>query len=177
MKTQPKPESERPSGPEAPKIVGSENLLSRLEEVSRSIARRAYELFEISGRKIGRDLDNWLRAEMEILRSIPVELSAPDDLLTVEAEVPGFSNNEIELSVEPRRVIIHCHASETAEQKKEILYSERHYGDAFRALDLPDEIDPLRAQAVLRNGILNITLPKVLAGKPATVEVKFEQPA
>jgi HSP20 family molecular chaperone IbpA len=158
MQRQPKSKGKPPPEAEAPKIVGSENLLSRLEEVSRSIARRAYELFEISGRKIGSDLDNWLRAEMEILRSIPVEVSAPDDLLTVQAEVPGFSNNEIELSVEPRRVIIHCHASEDAERKKDILYSERYYGDAFRALDLPDEIDPSRAQAALKNGILNITL-------------------
>lgn len=34
-----------------------------------AIARRAYELFEKRGREIGHDLDDWLRAEHEVMEA------------------------------------------------------------------------------------------------------------
>src|SRR6185295_2140822 len=89
-----------------PIIVETQRLLQRMKEVSEAIGRRAYEFFEQRGREIGRDVDDWLHAEFELFRPIRIDLSEDDKVFRVRAEVPGFSTKDIQVSVEPRRIII-----------------------------------------------------------------------
>ena len=44
-----------------------ESLMDRISQASQAITRRAYEIFEANGRRFGRDLDDWFKAEMELL--------------------------------------------------------------------------------------------------------------
>jgi hypothetical protein len=43
------------------------NLRSQATDIETRIRQRAYEIYEITGRIDGRDLDHWLQAEAEIL--------------------------------------------------------------------------------------------------------------
>lgn len=166
-------EPERTEGGEQPAVVEEGNLFDRMRDISQAIARRAYELFEGRGRQAGRALDDWVRAELDILRSVPVEIKESGNNLIVRGEVPGFSASEIDVSVEPRRLIINGKTSKAEERKTEsVVYSERSEKDIFRSVDLPAEVDPSTATATLKHGVIEITLAKVASAEPVQVEVK-----
>ncbi len=71
------------------------SIFNRMEELHHAIARRAFEIFEGKGRWPGRELDDWLRAESELLHPMHLELMESDNHVTVRAEVPGFSAKEL----------------------------------------------------------------------------------
>ena len=65
------------------------------------IARRAFEIFESRGGSPGHEMEDWIRAETELLHPLPLNVSESSDAYIVRAEVPGFSSKDIEISVEP----------------------------------------------------------------------------
>jgi HSP20 family molecular chaperone IbpA len=73
-----------------------------MQQVYDTLARRAYELFESRGRQDGQDLEDWFRAESELLNAMPVEITEADDQVIVRAEVPGLSDKDIEVRVAPQ---------------------------------------------------------------------------
>ena len=88
------------------KLLPGSDLFDRIQDMSNSIARRAFEIFEDRGRAFGHDLEDWLRAESEFLHPIHLDIAESDDAVTVRAEVPGFSAKELEVGVEPHRLTI-----------------------------------------------------------------------
>jgi len=88
------------------KLLPGSDLFDRIHNLSDSIARRAFEIFEDRGRAFGHDLEDWLRAESEFLHPIHLDIAESDDAVTVRAEVPGFSAKELEVGVEPHRLTI-----------------------------------------------------------------------
>ena len=54
----------------APGRQGPVELLEQFDKVYDSIARRAYELFKRNGQTAGHELDDWIRAEAELLHPI-----------------------------------------------------------------------------------------------------------
>lgn len=155
----------------SPLIVKAEELIGDISQLTRLIERRAYELFDGRGRQDGYDLADWLRAEAELLHPVPIEITESGDHLTVRAEVPGFTAKEIELGVDPRHLFIRGRAEQASEQKTEnTLYSERLSNEIFRVLDLPVEIDAERVMTKLRDGVLQINLPKRATSAHAQVK-------
>lgn len=152
-----------------------EDLLDRMKGVYENIAHRAYEFFERRGRQFGHDLEDWFRAEFELLRPIPVDMEVNETEIKVRAEIPGFKAEDLEVSAEPKRLVIHGYQEKIEEEKKEnFTYRERHVGDVFRALELPVEIDPAKVTAQLKDGTLDIHMPRVKENEPARIEIKAE---
>jgi len=90
----------------APKSSSEDSLLRTLADMQNRVARRAYELFASSGFTDGHDIEDWLFAESELFGKMPVELSQTENELTVSAGLPGFTEKDIEIKVEPRRLFI-----------------------------------------------------------------------
>lgn len=155
-----------------PRFVEPELINSRINELYDAIARRAFELFEDDGRTLGRDLDHWFRAEAEVLHPAHVQVRESDEAIIVDAEVPGFTANELKLSLEPRRLTVSGEKQGTIEQKKgNVLYSERCSKELLRSIELPVEVNVSRATATLNNGILELTAPKATT-KNAAMQAK-----
>jgi len=149
-----------------PRFVEPQAVYNRLNELYDAIARRAFEMFEGDGAAVGRDLDHWFRAEAELLHPVHVSVREADDAITVQAEVPGFGSNELQVSLEPRRLTISGKKQSHAEEKKgNVVYSERCSSEILRSIELPVEVDAPRATATLNNGILELSLPKAAAKK------------
>src|SRR6185503_3676807 len=106
MSNQPATKTQSATMPVKINIVGDETLFDRAKELYQAISRRAYELFESRGREVGQDLEDWLHAERELLLPVPIEVAEYDNHVTVRAEVPGFNEHEIQVSLEPRRLVI-----------------------------------------------------------------------
>jgi HSP20 family protein len=159
---------------DSPIFVETEKLFEQMKEISHSIARRAYEFFEAGGRQFGNDLEDWFRAESELMRLVPVEVYETEDQITVRAEVPGFAANEIKVSVEPKYLVISGKSEKATEEerKKQTVLSEFRFNQFCRELTFPAEVDPVKTTAALKDGILELSLAKAVPGKAIDVEVK-----
>ena len=155
------------------KIVEPRTLLERLNRLSERISRRAYEIFESNGRTYGHDLEDWFEAESEILPPLQLAIKETTDALTVDAETPEFSAKELEVSLEPWRLTISGRKETKEEQKKGDMISQTQTtNELLRVIDLPSEIDSAKATATLKNGHLELNLPKKLKAVTAPVNVK-----
>jgi len=155
------------------KVTEFEKIFDRMHDMQETISRRAFELFEKGGGIFGRDLENWLKAEAELLHPVKVSIEETGEGLNVEAEVPGFKAEELEASVEPHRLTITGKRETAKEEKKgKTLYSERRAERILRVVDLPVEVNPDEVSAVLKDGVLEFTLPKVVPAKKISIEKK-----
>ena len=98
-------------------------------------------------------------------------LEETDGEFVVRAEVPGFTASDLEVTVEPRRVSI----AGKRESKKELkdadaLLAEASSEEVFRAIELPSEVLATKVSATLKDGILNIQIPKTETKKSVPVE-------
>jgi HSP20 family protein len=142
--------------------------MDRINKVSQAITRRAYEIFEGNGRRLGHDLEDWFKAETDILLPVHVNIIEAEESLEVRAEVPGFSEKEIEVSVEPCRLpITGKRETETqrGEKKGEADYSEFRSNQILRIVELPASVDAGKTTATLKNGVLQLTMPKAAKAK------------
>jgi HSP20 family protein len=149
------------------------DVFRQVTDMTNRIARRAFEIFEGNGFLPGRDLDNWLAAEREMLKPMAVEVKDKKDEFFVRAEVPGFEPKEIEVAMEGDRLIIRGKQDVTREEKDKegkVIFSEMKAQELYRAIDLPAPVLIDKAQAEIKNGVLELTLPK--AQKGATIPVK-----
>jgi HSP20 family protein len=95
------------------------------------------------------------------------------DALTVKAEVPGFTATELNIQVDGTGLQISGkHESKEEGKKGKTLYSERCAKEIFRSVTLPVAVDGSKVKATLKDGILNIELPKASPAKIVPVETK-----
>jgi HSP20 family molecular chaperone IbpA len=139
-----------------------EAIVSRMKELHESIASRAYEIFETEHRIVGHELEHWLRAERELLHPVHLSLIETDQTIEVRAEVPGFSDSEIKVVVQPRSLTITGKREvEKKEQKGRTIYSDECASEMFRVLDLPTEVNGSKMTTKLKNGVLTLSIPKI----------------
>ena len=150
----------------AAKVEGS---LERMEHLYETISRRAFELYEKEGRVDGHHQRHWLEAERELLHPVHVKMEETENEFVVQAELPGFTASDIEVSVEPRRVIIAGKRELIEEDKQsDSVYLEQCSDEIFRTLELPVEVNVLKVTATLKDGVLKVQLPKATEAKPAS---------
>lgn len=164
--------SEEPIAPF--KITEFEKMFDRMREMQEMISHRAFELFERGGKMFGRDLENWFKAESELLHPVSVSIEETDEGLEVKAEVPGFKAEELEVSVEPRRLTIAGRREAQKEEKKKgkTIYSERRAERVMRVIELPAEVDTANVTATLKDGVLEFAMPKAVPARKITIEKK-----
>ena len=144
-----------------------------VQEIYDHVGQRAYELFEQRGRTHGNHYHDWLRAESEMLQPVPIEIQDANNSFNVYAEVPGFSAKQLDIRVEPTRLLIRGNVEkESTQTQGKTIYSECQNNQIFRIVNLPEEINAKQATASLSDGILHLTLPKSTEAKPTRLEVK-----
>ena len=143
------------------KLVEADVSVNRKNEIRDLIARRAYELFESHGHIHGRDINDWIDAESEVLRPCRHELKEAAGALIFFADLPGsFTVDQISVSVEPRRLTI------SGERKIDVIcggnesaHTEKKTQRIFLIEELPVEVDPSRTATKLDGEILEIVMP------------------
>jgi HSP20 family protein len=152
------------------KITGG--IFETLDHLYQAISRRAFEIFEGNGRT-GTDLENWFKAESELLHPVKLNVSENEKSLTLEAEVPGFTEKDLQIEVEPQRVTITGKRETSKKQEKgKTVYEEMHSDEILRVVDLPAQVEAGKASATLKNGVLEVEMPKIVKSVGTRVEVK-----
>ena len=164
-----KPKSDSPAVPLRPSEPA--DLQEKMQKLQLAIAHRAHELFEARGREHGHDLEDWLRAESELLFPVSIAMSETKDQVSVRANVSGFDHSELEVSVEPRRVTILGKRKQSAGETETgaTRQTGSHPDQILEVIDFATEVVPERAIIELQAGVLNFDLPTVSKNKIGTV--------
>ncbi|RLS48514.1 MAG: Hsp20/alpha crystallin family protein [Planctomycetota bacterium] len=120
-----------------------------------------------------------------------VNLRETDEAFTLEAELPGISVNDVDISVSGDSLVLkgarravdmatESTAAGGADRPAEAavggkvvwLLRERGSGAFERRLKLPVAVDSLRVEARLVDGVLTVVCPKLAACQPRKVEVR-----
>lgn len=128
------------------------------------IAKRAYELYEQRGCRPGHEREDWIRAESELLRTVPVEISHTSAHTKLRANLLGFWPEELTACVEPYRVTIYGKKRLDPQSGNKITYVELSPDTVFCRLDLYLPVKPENAIAVLCGGWLEVTIPLAEVG-------------
>jgi HSP20 family protein len=138
-----------------------------------ALSRRAFSIFEENGRLAGNDWSDWFRAERELFHPTLLQVAETGDAFTVRAEVPGFAPKDLDINVEGRRLTISGLRTAQEERKdKTTVYSEVSSDRIFRVMDLPAEVKPESAKASLKDGVLELELPKAAPAKQVAIKTE-----
>jgi HSP20 family protein len=97
--------------------------------------------------------------------AIKMDVTELEGAYEVKAEIPGVRKEDIHVEIDGPQVMITAEVKKDVEEKKEgrLLRSERSYGFASRAFTLGFEVDRAKAVAKYENGVLTLTLPKLMS--------------
>ena len=103
------------------------------------------------------------------------DIREKDDAFILESELPGFKKEEIDVSLEGETLTIKAEHSAENEEKKDESYirRERSYGSYVRSFDV-NGIDTENLTAKFEDGVLTLTLPKVVPVKPEPKKLVIE---
>lgn len=138
--------------------------------------RRRYwdDSLDAMHREVDRMFRGYVGDEAENLTgSYPVNITEDSDAVHVEAELPGFKRDQINITLEKGVLKIEAErkAEEPNGQTRRHL-NERRYTRVARAFSLPAHVDESSVDASLEEGVLSIKLNKREEAKPRRIEVK-----
>jgi len=111
----------------------------------------------------------------KLANSPRVNLSEEADYFKLEADLPGFSKDEVTLEVKEDRVTIRAKRElEKQTEKKNYFYHEASASQMERSINLPQQIDSEKAKAEMKEGRLVVWLPKVKLEKDRSKIIKPE---
>ena len=100
------------------------------------------------------------RKEFENVDWVPkVEVLQHNEELTVRAELPGLTKDDIKVEVTDKALTLSGERKEEKEEKREGYYrSERNYGSFYRRIPLPEGVNTDKVTATFNNGMLEVVL-------------------
>lgn len=109
-------------------------------------------------------------------RSPVVDIHETEALYSIEAELPGFSEEDIDVGVEDNILTIKALKEKSEEkdgdERRQYLVKERR-GESFqRRFELPKDVDVEQIEGTYKNGLLTLELKKKEEAKPRNIKVK-----
>ena len=96
------------------------------------------------------------------LSDISVDVADTGDELVVTADLPGFSEADIDLRADEESITLEATAeTETVDEDANYHRKERRHQSVSRRVPLPEAVDAAAASASYTNGVLTVTLPKL----------------
>jgi HSP20 family protein len=153
-------------------VKKSESILDEIDRLQQTIRQRAYDLFE-SGDGWRGAVENWLKAEGELIAKPAIELRQKDGVFEVLAALPGIDAKDLDVQITGNDLLIK--GQTTSERKTDegtVHTSEIKTGKVFRSIQFPEPIDPESARAEFKNGMLEVTV--TIAKGPVAKKVAIQ---
>jgi HSP20 family protein len=104
--------------------------------------------------------------------SLPLDITNSKDALLVDAALPGIRPEDVEITVEDGTVTIRAESrSESESTDGEALVKEIRRGAMSRTVALPTGLEPDKATATFRDGVLHLRFPRSEAVKPRQIRI------
>jgi HSP20 family protein len=154
---------------------GASAVFAEMEKAAEAIRRRAFNYFQERGSIFGKELDDWLRAERELMWSPGAEVTENGKEVVLRVQAPGFEPGNIRVTATPHSILIQGEVSHRHEESNGQVCFCDFAEKLLRRVNLPHEIDVDNVKATLNNGILEIVAAKsqaALKRRPAPVSAR-----
>jgi HSP20 family protein len=151
-------------------IKKQESIFDEMDKMRERIRCRAYDIFQMNGEASGKDLENWLQAEQELVWKPAIELEEKDKEFRLQVAVPGVEPDDIDIEVTAEDILVKAEIQSA--QNGDILTTEFPSGNLFRSVHLPKRIETDKVTAEVNNGML--TLKARIAADALTERVKVQ---
>ena len=133
-----------------------------MHTMQHEMTRLVNEFFRGGGRRGGRR-GFWTPA---------VDMSESDEAFTVKAELPGFSKDDVQVEIKDNWLTLKGERKRETDVKEAKYHRvERVYGTFQRSIRLPAVVDVDKAEAIFKDGVLKLTLPKAAEAKPKPISI------
>jgi HSP20 family protein len=149
-------------------------------EETKPARRESPDIFGLMQEEMNRLWGAWpfggpLRRRMSNALMPRTDVFERGDLLVVKAELPGLTKDEVDVSIDEGDLVIEAEHKAESEVKEEAYYRmERSVGKVYRRIPLPEGTDPDQIDAVLKDGVLEVTLPLPRKREAATKKVAIK---
>lgn len=149
--------------------------------VNRGLQGHIYDPFELAQREFDSMLGRFfgsraMDSDRGGLAPYAVDVREDADHIYVEAELPGFQKDDVDITLENQTLTITAERKEEhkegEEKKGDMLLHERRYSRFQRSFTLPPTVDESKCDAKLADGVLTITLNKREETKPRKISVQ-----
>ena len=145
-------------------------ISSRSERALTPIRREMERVFDEIGKGRWPAWPAWMEEEQGL--SPALEVGETDDEFFVKAQVPGMKREDIEIELSESALMMKGEAKEEKEEKKKNYYRrEFSYGRFARTVPIPSGADTSKASAELKDGVLNVHIPKTEESKKHSVKL------
>ncbi len=104
-----------------------------------------------------------------------VDMEENQEEYIIKAELPGIKKEDIKISIADNKVLIGGEITEEKDvQEKNYYLKERVRGKFSRGFTLPTSVDSNKTEAIYKDGILTLKLPKAEEAKPKQISIKDE---
>jgi HSP20 family protein len=101
-----------------------------------------------------------------------VDMYEGDEVITVKAEFPGFSKDDVQVEIKDNRLTLKGERKRETDVKNAQYHRVRRvYGAFERSIRLPAVVDVDRAEATFKDGVLKLKLPKAEEAKPKPITI------
>jgi HSP20 family protein len=98
-----------------------------------------------------------------------------DDAIIVHAELPGVKTEDMEVTVRDSTLFVRGEKRGVKkEEAKGRTYSERFFGSFERLITIPSTVDATMIDATLKDGVLEVRLPKVKPTVPEETKINIK---
>lgn len=118
---------------------------------------------------------NWEGFNVPSAYNPKVRITEDRDNFYINMELPGMSKEDVKLSVENN--VLSINGTKKQEKKTEetnLIVNEIYYGEFSRSFNLSNDIKIDSINAEFKDGVLNITMPKVEEAKPVVKEINIK---
>jgi HSP20 family protein len=147
---------------------------------ARELATWPSDLFGIQ-REMNRMFNNFFRGDVRdedtaLSAWTPaVDIAEHDNEYIVKVELPGVAKDDVKITLESNILTIRGEKKHEKETKEEDFHRvERSFGSFQRSFTLPTTVKSDKIDAVYKDGILTVSLPKAEEAKPKQIEVKVK---
>lgn len=113
--------------------------------------------------------EKWLETEGQLA----VDVFQTEGELVIQSTIAGVRSDDLDIAIEGDKVTIRGRRERpTKDEKINYFYQECYWGPFIREIILPVEIDPSRAEAIFKEGVLIIRMPKVEREKKRKISVR-----
>jgi HSP20 family protein len=104
--------------------------------------------------------------------TLPVDIRQTDEAYYIEASVPGFAPEDVEITLDQNVLTIRGQRKQESEEKRDgWVRRERRVGSVYRQVGLPAEVRADEITASFENGVLGIVVPRAQKAQPKRIPV------
>ncbi len=119
-----------------------------------------------------RDLEGAERTRTRRVYIPRVDIYETGDTVVLLADMPGVNEDDVDITLEKNVLTITGYVGARERDDYSLAYSEYSEGDYERTFALSDEVDRNNIEAVMKNGVLKLTLPKAEEMKARKIAVR-----